>query len=116
MSMTPPPVPASFWGYVKSFGPGLVVVLTWLGADDLVSAAMAGSQQGYALMWALAIALLIRFAFVNIIAKYHLCNQRGETLMAAFNRLHPALPVILGVAVLVFGHFYGAYMIPEVLF
>jgi len=26
------PIPSTFWGYVKSFGPGIVVVLTWLGA------------------------------------------------------------------------------------
>ncbi|MGC3970251.1 MAG: hypothetical protein QM775_23850 [Pirellulales bacterium] len=28
----PPPVPRTLLEYVRSFGPGIVVVLTWLGA------------------------------------------------------------------------------------
>src|SRR5690606_6996638 len=62
------PIPTSFWGYVKSFGPGIVLVLTWLGAGDLVDNAMAGAHYGYALMWGLALALLVRYFLVSIIA------------------------------------------------
>ena len=29
------PIPSSYWGYVKSFGRGIVVALTWLGAGEL---------------------------------------------------------------------------------
>lgn len=64
------PIPTSFWGYVKGFGPGIVVVLTWLGAGDLVDSSVAGANYGYTLMWALAAALLVRFALVNTIAKF----------------------------------------------
>ncbi|MBN2354619.1 Nramp family divalent metal transporter [candidate division KSB1 bacterium] len=106
-----PPIPTSFWGYIKSFGPGLVVVLTWLGAGDLVNSAAAGSNYGYALMWGLAISLLFRFFIVNVIARYHLCNQHGETVMAAFKRIHPIVPILLGIAVFAFGHIYSSYMI-----
>jgi Mn2+/Fe2+ NRAMP family transporter len=106
-----PPIPTSLWGYIKSFGPGLVVVLTWLGAGDLVNAAAAGSNYGYALMWALAISLLFRFFIVNVIARYHLCNQHGETVIAAFKRIHPIVPILLGIAVFCFGHIYSSYMI-----
>ena len=45
-----PPIPRNFLEYLKSFGPGLVVALTWLGASDLVSSALAGAEYGYALM------------------------------------------------------------------
>ena len=77
-----PPIPHTFFEHVKSFGPGLVVVLTWLGAGDLVDSAVSGGSYGYALMWAMAVVLLARFLLVSIIAKYQLCNERQETVMA----------------------------------
>jgi Mn2+/Fe2+ NRAMP family transporter len=104
-------IPDTFWQYIRSFGPGVVIVLAWLGAGDLVDVAMAGSDYGYTLMWALGFSLLIRYAFVSIIAKYQLCNERRESLMAAFARIHASLPLILGIVVLISGHFFGAYMI-----
>jgi len=104
-------VPKSFSQYVRSMGPGLVVALTWLGAGDLVDSAVAGGHYGYSLMWAMVIALFVRFVFVSIIAKYQLCNQRGESVMAGLKRVHPYLPVFVGVVALFFGHFYGSYLI-----
>jgi Mn2+/Fe2+ NRAMP family transporter len=108
---TPPPVPATFGAYVRSFGPGIVVVLTWLGAGDIVDAAVAGGQYGYSLMWALVLALLGRFFFVDMIAKYQLCNERGETVMAGLARMHRFAPAVLLGVTLFFAHFYGSYMI-----
>ena len=87
-------VPTSFTEYIRGMGPGLVVALTWLGAGDLVDSAVAGGHYGYALMWAIAIALFVRFVFVSIIAKYHLCNQHGESLMAG--RFGPWEPAAIG--------------------
>jgi Mn2+/Fe2+ NRAMP family transporter len=104
-------VPSGFWQYLRSIGPGIVVALTWLGAGDLVDSAVAGGHYGYSLMWAMVIALFVRFAFVSIIAKYHLCNQHGESVMAGLRRLHPWLPWFVGAVGLVFVHFYGSYMI-----
>ena len=79
MNESAQPVPPSgFWQHVRSLGPGLVVALTWLGAGDLVDSAVAGGSYGYGLMWAMVIALVVRFFFVSIIAKYQLCNQHGE--------------------------------------
>ncbi len=37
-------LPTSFLGYLKSTGPGLVVVLTWLGAGDIVDMGVAGGK------------------------------------------------------------------------
>lgn len=92
-------------------GPGLVVALTWLGAGDLVDSCVAGGHYGYSLMWAMVIALFVRFVFVSIIAKYYLCNQRGESVMAGLKRVHRLLPIFVGLVALVFGNFYGSYLI-----
>ena len=53
----PPPVPRSFTEYLRSFGPGIVIVLTWLGAGDIVDMGVAGANYGYSLMWVLVAAL-----------------------------------------------------------
>ena len=107
-------VPHNFWQYLRSMGPGIIVALTWLGAGDLVDSAIAGGSYGYALMWAMAIALFVRFIFVSIIAKYQLCNQHNESLMSGLKRLHISLPIFIGVVALFFGHFYGSYMVKGV--
>ena len=84
-----PPVPHSFWDYMRSFGPGIVIVLTWLGAGDVVDMAVAGANYGYALMWVLVIAILMRFMFVSLIARYQLCNPHSEGVLDGLARLHP---------------------------
>jgi Mn2+/Fe2+ NRAMP family transporter len=106
-----PTVPGTFSQYLRSMGPGIVVALTWLGAGDLVDSAVAGGHYGYSLMWAMVIALFVRFAFVSIIAKYQLCNQHGETVMAGLRRVHPWLPWFVGLIGLMFVHIYGSYMV-----
>jgi Mn2+/Fe2+ NRAMP family transporter len=49
-----PPIPRNFVEYVRSFGPGIVIVLTWLGAGDVVDMSTAGANYGYSLLWVLA--------------------------------------------------------------
>jgi Mn2+/Fe2+ NRAMP family transporter len=106
----PPPIPRSFGQYLRSFGPGLVAVLTWLGAGDVVEAGVAGGNYGYALMWVVVVALMIRFLFVSLIARYQLCNPRGEGVLDGLYRLNRWYAPGLLVACVVMGHVYGAYM------
>jgi len=110
----PAVVPRTFLQYLRSLGPGLVIALTWLGAGDLVDAAVAGANYGYALMWGMAIAVLIRFVFVSIMAKYQLCNPHGETLLAGLARIHRFFPAVVAAIGLVFGHIYGSYLVKGV--
>ncbi len=106
----PPDIPRTFGGYLRSFGPGLVIVLTWLGAGDIVETGVAGGNYGYALMWIIVLALVVRFLFVSLIAKYQLCNERGEGVLDGLARLHPWYAPLLMVIAIVMGHVYGAYM------
>jgi Mn2+/Fe2+ NRAMP family transporter len=107
---TAPPIPHSFAEYVASFGPGIVIVLTWLGAGDVVDMATAGANYGYALLWVFVVAILFRFLFVSLIVRYHLCNQHHEGVLDGLARLHPLYAPILFFAALVMGHVYGSYM------
>jgi len=105
-----PPVPRTFLEYLRSFGPGIVIVLTWLGAGDVVDMGVAGSNYGYSLMWVLVVAILMRFVLVSLIARYQLCNPHGEGVLDGLARLHPAYAPVLLVAAVVMGHVYGSYM------
>lgn len=105
------PIPRTFLEYLKSFGPGFVVILTWLGSGDIISAGVSGGNYGYALMWAMVFALLMRFFFVTTIAKYQLCNQHDEGVLDGLVRLHPWYAPFLLVVVVLVGHINGTYMI-----
>jgi hypothetical protein len=63
------PVPRTFVEYLRSFGPGIVVVLTWLGAGDIIDMGVAGANYGYSLMWVLVAALFFRCFFVCLLAR-----------------------------------------------
>lgn len=106
-----PAPPSGFRRHLLAIGPGVVVALTWLGAGDLVDSAVAGGNYGYTLMWAMALALFVRFVFVSIIAKYHLCNRRGESVLSGLKRVHRWMPLFVGVTGLVFGHIYGSFLV-----
>lgn len=104
-------IPKSFLEYVRSMGPGIIVVLTWLGAGDIVQSAAAGGSYGYALMWAFALCLVMRFLFVSIIAKYQLCNQHGESVLAGLIRLHPLFAPFIFVCSVLAGHAFGVVLL-----
>ncbi len=110
MTTAPPPIPRTFLEYVRSFGPGFVIVLTWLGAGDVVDMGVAGSNYGYSLMWVLVVALVMRFLFVSLVARYQLCNPHGHGVLDGLARLHPAYAPVLFVAAVVMGHVYESYM------
>ena len=104
------PIPRTFLEYLRSFGPGLIVVLTWLGAGDIVEMGVSGGNYGYSLMWVLVLAIVMRFLFVSLIAKYQLCNPHGEGVLDGLVRVHPLYAPALLTAAVVMGHFYGSYM------
>ncbi len=105
-----PAVPHSFLEYLRSFGPGIIIVLTWLGAGDVVDMSIAGANYGYSLMWVLVVAIVMRFLFVSLIARYQLCNQHGEGVLDGLARLHRWYAPVLFVAAIVMGHVYESYM------
>lgn len=109
---TAAPVPTTAMDYVKALGPGLLVAMAWLSAGDLVSASVSGSTYGYALMWALVLALFARYFFVSAIGKYVLCNSQGDnSILAGFARLWRGLPLIVGVIAFILGFTYQTYII-----
>jgi Mn2+/Fe2+ NRAMP family transporter len=108
------PIPRTFIQYLKSFGPGFVVILTWLGSGDIISAGVSGGNYGYALMWAMVFAILMRYFFVTTIAKYQLCNPYQEGVLDGLVRLHRYYAPFLFAIVVLIGHINGTYLIAGV--
>jgi hypothetical protein len=59
----------------------------------------------------MAMAFFVRFFFVSLLAKYQLCNYRGESVVDGMARLHPAVAGAAGAIALVFGHANNSYMV-----
>ena len=97
--------------HIKALGPGIVFVLTAMGAGDIVDSSVSGSHYGYALMWVLAVAILVRFVIVNIMARFDMCNTEGLTLLQGYGRLSKAFPWFFVVFSLFCGHMTNATMI-----
>lgn len=96
---------------VKTYGPAIVMVLTMMGAGDLVTSSVAGSTYGYALMWLLAGSLLIRYTICNIMGRFQMYNNEGMTILEGYSRLHKFFPYFFGIASVVIGHLIIAQMI-----
>jgi len=96
---------------LKLLGPGVIAVLSWLGAGDLITSSVAGANYGYAMMWVLAVSLLLRYLIVNIIARFQLCNNQGMTILQGYAQLNPFFAWFLLVYALLMGHLMNAYMI-----
>ncbi len=102
---------SDFWTarWIQRVGPGFVYVLTAMGAGDLVSNSAAGAGYGYALIWTIFPAVIFRFVWVNVSAKYVLVTQ--ESLIQGYARVGRWVIWILLISVLVLGHFYMMYTI-----
>ena len=66
-------------------GPGLVFFFSAMGPGTFLTSAVAGATYGYSLIWALALALLFRFVWVNVAASYVLVTR--ESLLQGYARM-----------------------------
>ena len=60
-------------------GPGLLVAATGVGAGDLATAAFSGSQLGVAILWAVLLGALFKYAVTEGIARWQLAT--GDTFL-----------------------------------
>jgi len=111
---TAPPAD-NFLSYVRSFGPGIVVALSWVGTGDLIDNSVAGGNYGYALLWVLPLSLVFRFVFVNALGKYPLYNvQRDPSIVRGIARAHPAFGWLMLVAFVLYTHILMAFTLSGV--
>ena len=81
---TPRP-PTSFGGRLKLVGPGLIIAATGVGAGDLISTIVAGSEFGTALLWAVLIGVVLKFVLTEGIGRWYMAS--GTTILEAWYSL-----------------------------
>jgi len=80
---TPPPT--TFWGILKSIGPGLILTANIVGTGELIATTRLGSQVGFTLLWFIIFSCFIK-VFVQVeLARYTLAEGVGS--LEALNRL-----------------------------
>ena len=108
------PQPPTHWKqYIWAIGPGFFIAMAWLGTGDLIDNSVSGANYGYALMWALVLALVTKFFFVSALSKYQLGNAVGdETVMQGFARVWRPLSRILAICIGCLIFVYESYFVP----
>ena len=69
---------------LKTLGPGLLFASTAIGVSHLVQSTRAGASYGYALLWAVIIANLLKYPSFEYGSRY--ANATGESLIDGYKR------------------------------
>jgi Mn2+/Fe2+ NRAMP family transporter len=105
----------NFLAYLRAFGPGIVVALSWVGTGDLIDNSVAGGNYGYALLWVLPLSLVFRFVFVNALGKYPLYNAAQDpSIVRGISRTHPAFGWLMLVSFVLYTHILLAFTLSGV--
>ena len=90
----------------KIVGPGLVVAATGVGAADMVATLVAGSQYGYALLWAVVLGVILKIVLVEGAGRYTLAT--GKTIFEGWRTLGRWTTWYFGPYIIIWGFVYGA--------
>ncbi|GHH11801.1 Nramp family divalent metal transporter [Streptomyces lanatus] len=111
MTVTPesPPqvhAPTTRRGRLTVLGPGLVLAATSVGAGDMVTSLAGAAGYGMALLWAIAVGVVLKYALTEAVGRLYLAS--GLTVIASLRAAARWLPYAFLVFVLVIGLLYGA--------
>ena len=84
--------------FIKKLGPGLLFAGTAIGVSHLVQSTKAGAEFGFGLIWALLIAILLKYPFFKFAPKYSIATN--ESVLHGYRKLHPIIPIIFFVITL----------------
>ncbi|PPB48271.1 iron transporter [Arthrobacter pityocampae] len=87
-------------------GPGLLAAATGVGAGDLVATLIAGSQYGYALLWAAVIGCALKIILVEGVGRWYLAT--GKTIFQGWRTLGAWTSWYFGPYIVIWGFVYGA--------
>lgn len=86
---------SKWYGIRKSLGPGLIMAAAAIGVSHLVQSTRAGADYGFALVWAVILANLFKYPFLEYGPRYAIAT--GKNLIQGYARMHPAAYWIFGV-------------------
>lgn len=75
--------------FLKSYGPGIAVAATGVGAGDLVAASVAGAKFGTVILWSAIVGAAVKFALNEGVARWQLAT--GTTVIEGWSAKLPRL-------------------------
>ncbi|MGI8859887.1 MAG: Nramp family divalent metal transporter, partial [Rubrobacteraceae bacterium] len=72
------------WGErLRLVGPGIVIAVTGVGAGDMISSLVAGTDFGTVLIWAIVIGAFLKFTLTEGIGRWYMAS--GETIVKGWH-------------------------------
>lgn len=75
-------------GLKNSLGPGLIMAAAAIGVSHLVQSTRAGAEYGFALVWAVILANIFKYPFLEFGPRYALAT--GKNMIQGYAKMHPA--------------------------
>ncbi|HMB41786.1 MAG TPA: Nramp family divalent metal transporter, partial [Balneolaceae bacterium] len=85
---------STWYGIRQSLGPGLIMAAAAIGVSHLVQSTRAGADYGFALVWAVILANLFKYPFLEYGPRYAIAT--GKNLIQGYANMHPAAYWIFG--------------------
>ncbi|MBA3792495.1 MAG: Nramp family divalent metal transporter [Rubrobacter sp.] len=99
-------VPSGLWGRLRIVGPGLVLAATTVGIGDFVANAVAGERFGTTFIWAILLAVVLKFFLTEGLGRYHLAS--GQTIIHGWNSISRWATVFVAVYLMLWAFIFGA--------
>ncbi|WP_372637785.1 Nramp family divalent metal transporter [Fodinibius sp.] len=78
-------IPINWQGIKKSLGPGLLMAAAAIGVSHLVQSTRAGATYGFAMVWAVVLANIFKYPFLEYGPRYAIAT--GESMIEGYKRL-----------------------------
>ncbi|MDQ3793261.1 MAG: Nramp family divalent metal transporter, partial [Actinomycetota bacterium] len=77
--------PRTFGSRLRYVGPGIVIAVTGVGAGDMVSSLVAGTDFGMVLIWAVVLGALLKWFLTEGIGRWYMAS--GQTMLEGWHSL-----------------------------
>ena len=91
---------------LRILGPGLVLAATTVGIGDFISNAVAGERFGTTFVWAIVLAVVLKYYLTEGLGRWHLAS--GQTIMCGWNSLGRGMTAFVAVYLVIWAFFFGA--------
>ena len=98
--------PTGLRGKLKLVGPGFVIAATGVGAGDMVTSLVAGTQFGATFIWAIILGVLIKLALVEGMGRWYMAT--GQTIVQGWHSISRWASGYFVVFLFIVMFFYGA--------
>jgi Mn2+/Fe2+ NRAMP family transporter len=77
--------PSTLGRRLRYAGPGIVIAVTGVGAGDMVSSLVAGTDFGMVLLWAVVLGALLKYFLTEGIGRWYMAS--GQTILQGWRSL-----------------------------